>query len=435
MSFVLDPGYREYATDRQWELLETWAETGGQRSAAGKLGLARSSITDAWKEVRRKAGKHGFGPERDLVHKVAPGMASRGTSILYDAAGEVKEYWNKTRPEGRSPEEVVRLPDPKTIVKLSTLFDQDGKVTQQWVAEKPDAIAQAEAWQEYAKALTEDLPRIEPTPPPEITDDALMACYPVGDHHMGMLAWDEETGDNWDLGIGEKMLSGAINYLVAQAPTAERALIVFLGDFMHYDSFVPVTPTSRNQLDADSRFPKMVRATIRAMRYMIERTLMKHKTVHVIVEIGNHDLASSIFLMEALWNIYEKEKRVTVDTSPMHFHYYRFEACLIGVHHGHGVKMDKLPMIMASDRKEDWGETTHRMWWTGHLHTRKVQVAIGAQDFSGCTVEQFRVLPPQDAWASQKGYRSIRGMNCLVLHKKYGEVARNTVNPEMFYSY
>jgi len=155
----------------------------------------------------------------------------------------------------------------------------------------------------------------------------------------------------------------------------------------------------------------------------------------VIVEIGNHDLSSSIFLMECLWNTYEKEIRVTIDTSPMHFHYFRFGQVLIGTHHGHGVAMDKLPLIMATDRKEDWGETTHRYWWTGHKHTRKTMVGVGAQDFSGCTVEQFRVLAATDAWASQKGYRAIRGMTSIILHKKYGEVARQNVNPEMFYDY
>ena len=432
MTFCLDPNLREYATDRQWALLQAWEKYGSQQNAIRELGGGKNLISNVWAEVQKKAGQHGYAPDRDLVHKMAPGMSSKGTSIRYDGAGNVQQYWNKSKQEGRSPEEVVRLPDPKTITKLSTLYDQEGNVTQQWIAERPDAIAQATAWQEYAKALTEDLPRAEPVPPPELTDDDLMSCYPVGDHHMGMLAWDKETGADWDLKIGEQMLAGAIDYLVEQSPVSNRALLAFLGDFMHYDSFEPVTPRSRNQLDADSRFPKMVGAALRAMEYAVIRVLKKHAKVHVIVEIGNHDLSSSIFLMQFLANVFRNEPRVTVDTSPMHFHYYRFGANLIGTHHGHGVKMAALPLIMAADRKEDWGETTHRMWWTGHYHTRKTQVGVGAQDFSGCTVEQFRVLAATDAWASQKGYRAIRGMNCIVLHRKYGEVARNTVNPEMF---
>lgn len=431
-NFVLDPELEEYCTPKQLEKLKAWQEHGSQRKAGKALGISPANLNIAYRAVLKKAGQHGYAPDRDLTHKTAPGMSSKGTSIRYDEDGKVQQYWNKSKQEGRDPEEVVRLPDPKTITKLSTLYDQEGNVTQQWIAEKPEAIAQVEAWREFAKALSEPLPRAELIPPPVSSDQDLAVCYPVGDHHMGMLAWPEETGRAWDINIGERMLAGATDYLVSKAPDAAKALIVFLGDFMHYDSMEPVTPTSRNQLDADSRFPKMVRGAIRAMRHMIERALEKHEHVYVIVEIGNHDLSSSIFLMELLANTYEKEPRITIDTSPMHFHYWRFGKVLIGSHHGHGAKMPQLPLIMATDRKEDWGETEYRYWLTGHMHTLKTQVAIGAQDFSGCTVEQFRVLAPGDAWATQKGYRAISDMKAIVYDRRYGEVSRNTVNPKMF---
>jgi hypothetical protein len=430
--FTLDLKLREYATDLQWEKLEAWAKQGTTRAAGKALGCSICLFTKALKAVLKKAGQHGYAPDRDLVHRAAPGMTSRGTSILYNSRGEVVGYWNKTRQEGRSPDEVVSLPDPKTIVKLSTYYDQEGRVTGQWVAEKPDAVAQAAAWAEYAKALTEDLPRVEPTSPPEMADDDLMACYPVSDHHMGMLAWPAETGAPWDIAIAERVLASAIDYLVATAPPASQALVPFLGDYMHYDSHLAETPTAHNRLDPDSRFGKMVEAVFRSMRRTIECALEKHGQVHVIVEIGNHDLSSSVFLMAALANIYENEPRVTIDTSPMQVHYYRFGDCLVGTHHGHRIKMKELPIIMATDCKEDWGATTHRYWWTGHIHHAKTQAAMHAHDFSGCTVESFQVLGPEDAWAREQGYRATRSMKSIILHRRYGEVARNTVNPDMF---
>lgn len=202
--------------------------------------------------------------------------------------------------------------------------------------------------------------------------------------------------------------------------------MVFLGDFMHYDSFVAVTPTSGHHLDADSRFPKMVRTAIRCMRYMIEGALRRHGKVHVIVEIGNHDLASSIFLMECLRNVYENEPRITIDNSPKHYHYYRFGKVLIGTHHGHGSKPEQLPLIMATDVPDLWGETEHRYIWCGHVHhTSKLK------DHPGAEVESFRVLAPADAYASQKGYRSKRDMKCIVMDKSHGEIARHSVRPEM----
>jgi hypothetical protein len=210
------------------------------------------------------------------------------------------------------------------------------------------------------------------------------------------------------------------------SPKSRQALIAVLGDFMHYDSFKALTPTSGNLLDADSRFPKMVRAAIRALRATITCALAKHEKVHVIVEIGNHDLASSVFLMECLCALYEREPRVTVDTSPMHFHYYQFGKCLVMTHHGHGQKMQYLPLLMATDRPAEWGATKHRYIWTGHIHH------WSAKDFPGCSVESFRVLPPADAWASQKGYRPARDMNAIILHREHGIKARHIVSPDMF---
>lgn len=370
--------------------------------------------------------QRGYAPANDLTHELPEGLTLKGTSIRYDGDGTVQQYWNKSRLAGLEPEDSVVLPDPKKITKTSTLYDQQGRVTQQWVSEKQEDKDREALWLEFAKALAEDLPRAQPIPANDhLASDQLAACYPVGDHHFGMRSWSEETGADYDLNIAERLLTQATDYLLAATPACEQAFIAFLGDLNHYDSFEAVTPTHRNLLDADGRFPKMVRVAIRSIRYMIEAALRRHKHVTVIIEIGNHDMASSVFLMECLANIYENEPRVTIDRSPSHYHYFTFGKCLVGTHHGHGSKMEKLPLIMAADRPAEWGAALHRYWWTGHIHSRT------AHDFNGCTVESFRILPPADAYAAQKGYRSIRDMKAIVLHKEFGEVARHTVNPQM----
>lgn len=389
----IDPNLKEYATDSQWEKLVALDEGGSERGAAKLLGVHKSAIGRAKKAVLRKAAKAGYAPGHDLVHEVPDGYRVRGVSTLYDS--------------------------------------QSGEPKIQWVKSEIDKERQHEMFVEMVAELSMDLPKYKPVKGPKKTNDDLMAVYPVGDHHMGMLAWDKETGDDYDMTIAENLLVGATDHLVGLMGGASRALVAFLGDFMHYDSFEPVTPTSRNQLDADSRFPKMVRASVRAMRYTIDAALKAHGTVDVIVEIGNHDLSSTIFLMECLACVYENEPRVTIDTSPMHYHYLRFGKCLVGVHHGHGTKMANLPLIMAADRPQEWGETEFRYWYTGHIHQSKVQPATSAQDYSGCVVESFRILAPNDAWAHQKGYRSHRDMKAIMLHREFGEVARMTVNPAM----
>lgn len=406
------------------EAVQAFREHGEKKSAAESLNLPVSTFKHRLK-IAARAGVTGDFPEYDLTHPAAPGMVVKGTSTLYDANGQVQGQWSKTKQEGRDPDDVVKLADPKVVTKVSTLYDQEGRVAQQWVAEKPSEIQRRDAWIEFAKEIAGDLPRLEPIIKPGHESSNLLAAFPVGDHHMGMLATLLESGEEWTIEKAESILRGAIDYLMMSTPSCNQALLAFLGDFMHYDSTKPVTPSHGNQLDADGRYPSMIRAAIRALRYAIETALRRHQKVHVIIEIGNHDLYSSVFLMECLANLYENEPRVTIDTSPQHYHYFRFGKVLIGTHHGHGAKPEQLPIVMATDRPKDWGETKHRYIWTGHVHHNS------QRDIAGVDVESFRILPPEDAWAKQKGYRSIRDMKAIVFHSEYGEVARHVVKPEM----
>lgn len=388
MGRPLDEQLLQFATERQAEVLQAISEHGTQRAAARELGVHPSFITRSVAAVTAKAARHGYSPDHDLTNPAPLGFKVKGTSTLYDkSSGEARLQWVKTTEDKAAQEEMMRA-----------------------------AIA----------AMVEEIKPAPAVPAPVATQSHLCVAYPVGDHHFGMLAWGEETGgEDFDLQIGERLLMGATSHLVETAPAAELGVIVLLGDFLHHDSLESVTPTSGHQLDADSRYPKMVRAAIRTVRWMVQKALERHAEVLLIVVAGNHDLASMVFLREALHALYDLEPRVTVDRSPRHFHYFTHGKCLVGVHHGHGVKLADLPLLMATDCPGEWGGSEHRYWWTGHVHHDQ------AKEFNGCKVESFRILPPTDAYGANHGYRAGRDMKAIVLHREFGEVARHIVNPAM----
>jgi hypothetical protein len=323
--------------------------------------------------------------------------------------------------------------DGLSVTGTSTLYDMDGKEVMQWVKTSASSAATDEAREAVYRGIAERIKPLKPRKPKGQFSQDLCACYPVGDHHFGMLSWKPETGHDWDMDIGERVIRGAMDALIEVTPACDTAFIAVLGDYQHWDGFVPETPKSKNSLDADGRFPKLVEVATRTLRYLIECALNKHKNLHLIVEAGNHDPVSSVFLRVMLAALYEREPRVTVDDSPGSFHYFRFGKVLVGTHHGDTVKIgsrntkagERLPLIMAHDRPDDWGQTKHRYWWTGHVHHDRVI------DHIGCRVESFRVLPPADAWHTESGYRAAREMKAIILHKEYGEVARHSVNPDM----
>ncbi len=214
----------------------------------------------------------------------------------------------------------------------STLYGPDGREKLRWIktgdsAKDPRAVAA-----EILEGLKSEVPIKEAEPcHPLLADDDIMVVYPVGDHHLGMLSWAEETGHSYDLTKGKELLARAIARLCGRACTGSSGLLIFLGDFLHYDSLEAVTPKNRNLLDTDSRFHKIARTAVELMRLSVQMCLLRHKSVRIIIEPGNHDPTSSILLMEALAMHYDAEPRVTVDTAPGKFHYCRSDVQLVGL--------------------------------------------------------------------------------------------------------
>jgi predicted phosphodiesterase len=305
----------------------------------------------------------------------------------------------------------------------STLYDGDGNVRLTWVKrKKQDELQQAEEW---IRELANDLPRI-PATTPKTTDfrKDVIAVYPMGDPHFGMFAWGEEAGQDFDLKIAERDLCAAVDRLVETVPSCEQALIINLGDFFHADNQAGTT-TKGTGLDTDTRWAKVLRVGIKAIRQCIESALRKHRHVSVINVIGNHDTHSAMFLSTALANIYENESRVTIIDNPTFRHYFRFGKNLFGATHGNTVKMQDLPLQMALDRPKDWAETEYRFIFTGHVHHDQ------RKEIGGVIVESYRTLAAKDAWHTAMGYQAGRDMKSVLFHKDYGEIERHTVSVAM----
>lgn len=377
---------RELATPRQLEYMDAISEHGGIRAAAKALNVNHSTISKSMASLKRLAAKRGHSPDHDMVHQVPDGYAVKGTSTLY----------------------------------------KDGQPALQWVKTSIDRERQYEIMQQCIADLCEDIKPLKPrkTKGKGYSDDC-MAVYPLGDPHIGMLSWGEETGQDWDLEIAEAAYSGVWDRLIKVAPQCRECAIVNLGDYFHYDNMEGVTSRSGHSLDVDSRYAKMVRVGVRIMRNMIERALEHHDRVRVVNAIGNHDDTGAIFMNVALANIYDKEPRVAIDDSATPVHYLQFGKCMAAIHHGHTVKMKDLPQIMACDEPKMWGDSAHRYGYTGHIHHDS------AIELPGCKVESFRTLAAKDAYAAWSRYRSGQDSKCIVLHREHGEIERHTVNISM----
>lgn len=382
-------GLERYATSLEREALDALTRFGGDfKGAAEFLDLKVRAVYGRLQRLRARAARRGWSPDHDMIKETPEGFHVKGTSTLYDADGTQKLQWVKT------------------------CKDQEDRVETMRIAlEELTASARGSAKPVRA--------------PRKFVDEDLMATYLLGDHHLGMYAWAEETGQDYDCDIASDILLRAFQRVGAAAPKSRHGLIISVGDFFHADNVQARTPTTGNALDVDSRHALVTRTGIRLLKLVINFALKRHETVEFIAVAGNHDPESSMWLAYCLEAVFSSEPRVTVRTSPRAHQYVTWGDCLIGTTHGDKGKPTALMEIMAADAREDWGRAKWCHWYTGHIHHKTVM------ELRGGMVESLSVLAPGDAWHIASGYRSRRGMKVAVWHKTQGCVMEVNGTVEM----
>jgi len=325
--------------------------------------------------------------------------------------------------KGWSPEhDMTRaVPDGFAVKGVSTLYRPDGSVAQQWVKSTADAERREAMIREVIAACCEEVPRRKPSKAPKQSPDGLANCYVVTDYHLGMLAWGEETGADWDTQIAEEMLVGWFAQAMAESPDAELGVFAQLGDFLHWDGWDAVTPASKHLLDADTRFPKLARVAIRAIRRIIDMMLAKHLRVHVIMAEGNHDPTSSVWLRELCAAMYEGDPRITVDVRPDPYYALPWGKTLLLFHHGHKRKPANIDSVFVAKFRAEFGQAEYVYAHMGHLHHKQVL------ETNLMEVEQHETLASADAYASRGGWMSGRSAQVITYDKAFGERARRRI--------
>ncbi len=317
------------------------------------------------------------------------------------------------------------LPEGLELSKVSSYYNADGELTAQWVQAKPEHRYLAHA---IDKALTglDYTPAPVIKPPKESLSD-LLTLYTLTDYHIGMYAWDKETGDDWDTDIAAKVMLSAITEMLDGSPASQEAILNLQGDFQHWDGLEAVTPTNRHILDADTRFDRMIEVSLQLTMQAIEMLLKKHKRVKLLVCEGNHDIAGSAWLRKSMKLIWRKNKRVEVDDTPFPFYGHLHGETMLAFHHGHKVKNAKLPSLFASEPRYRamWGQAAYTYIHTGHYHHAEQQM----DEMGGAIVERHPTLAGRDAHAARGGYVGRRAAHAITYHKTRGEVSRKSVVP------
>ena len=382
---MIDEGLKQFATERQAEIIDAVNKHGSQAKASRALDTDLRNMQRAIKRVRDKASKQGWSPDHDMVHTV---------------------------------------PETHIVKGVSTFYNEDGKPVRQWVKSDLKKESQEAALQAFADGLIQDLPKYIPLnqkPTEELSKH--LCAYVIGDAHIGMKASsniNRGEGD-WDLDIAERATIGAIEQLIWASGGGDTALMLDLGDFMHADNMQNST-TSGTPLDVDGEYGQSVAACVRVYRQSIDMMLAHHNKVVLMMVRGNHNSNTSRVMNVMLEAFYENEPRVEILDNTHKFQSLVWGNNLLVSHHGDRMKPQRAFEFITRSMAKEWGQCEHKHMLMGHVH-HHTSVEIGGMDF-----ETFQALPAPDSWHSNSGYGAKRSMSCVVYDHKHGEVQRHKVN-------
>jgi hypothetical protein len=269
--------------------------------------------------------------------------------------------------EPKSAEEIIQL------LKINT---DKWRLSQYWNKQMGDhwrvsaLITQIKNPEEklFAELLENWKPKSYKLPKVNLKDiknnDPVCGVMSLQDIHFG-----KEGNDTID-----KDFEDTIKYLIQKAAPVnyiERMYFVVGGDLINMDTFEGTT-TSGTGLDNCMTATEAYVQAFDAMHWAINFIKAYCKELVIVYVPGNHDRLSSFHLVHALsksiesneitWDIKYEERKVHV----WHNNFNAFE---------HGDKRSKNnPLIYASEYPKEWGATTNRTLFKGHIHTdRKVE--------------------------------------------------------------
>jgi predicted phosphodiesterase len=375
---------KEFATERQCQVIDAIVEHGSQNKAAKALDINLRTLERSLQAVKRQAARRGWSPDHDM---------------------------NKP------------CPDTHVIKGVSTFYDENGKPIRQWVKSDLKKQSQEDALQSFADALIEDLPKYKPLPYQSVKDlPEHLTAYVIGDAHIGMKVTKERNGDaDWDLEIAERVTVGAIEKLIHASGGSDTGLMLDLGDFGHSDNLANTTSSGQNHMDMDGDYGDSIAAQLRIYRRSIDLLLKSHNKVILMQVRGNHNSSTSRCMNIMLKAFYENEPRVQVLDNAHKFQHITYGNNLLVTHHGDRMKAQRAFEYTARSLSKEWGQCEHKHLLMGHVH-HHTAVEIG-----GMLCETFQALPAGDAWHSDSGYGAKRSMSAVVYDKEHGEIQRHKV--------
>jgi len=243
--------------------------------------------------------------------------------------------------------------------------------------------------------------RIKVTPKQYDADGEFLEIC-LQDIHMGLLSYEQETGEDYDVDIAKARLQNCMSDIYQRCKNRKfkRIVLVLLGDILHVDN-LDGTTTKGTRQDVDTRPTRIFDEALKSLIEVVE-TLGNIAPVEVINIQGNHDRMTSYMLCKSLEMAFRGETNITFFNGPNPRKWRRYGKVLIGYGHG-DLKVKNATEWLQGEASEDWGLSQFREVHFGHLHSLQTIQKI-EDSVSGLITRYQPTLVASSAWEHKQGY-------------------------------
>ena len=285
-----------------------------------------------------------------------------------------------------------------------------------------EPLVQVKAWFKYKAIIVQDrtsielliedakkfAPVYEPMQYKPLSNKKLLYEVCIPDLHFGQLSWKDETGDNYDIKIAEKLFLQAIEYFAHKVKGLPIFKIFFPtgNDFFNVNNQANTTTKGTPQ-DEDCRWQKTF---VRGRKLLVKGIdiLKEIAPVEVMIVAGNHDEERMFYLGDALECWYNNCQDVIIDNSPKLRKYFIYGKNFICLTHGNKEPKKQLPIIAASEAPRLWGEALYREIHIAHTHHEEII------DVNGTRIRTIPTFVGRDSYHAGKGYTPIKEAKAFV---------------------
>ena len=395
----------------------------GSKSESKRLGIKevefskiRTSIFQASKNLSENI-KEAIVEEAKKIYKGEelrePDPFSMVTQVHEDIEKGTSRITGISSEEPKSPKEIIEILNIDTTKwKLSQYWNK--QKSNRWIISalvtkiKDDELATFGFLESLENCKIPKIKRIDPLNPQKHSkSEKVCGVMSLQDLHFGKPG-NENMGE---------ILIDAVKYLVEKAYNShylEKIILIVGPDTLNMDTFIGTTTKGTPIENSESATVAYIKA-FSAVCETVGFTRQYCDKLEVVFIPGNHDRLSSFHLLHAVSQSFSEWPSVKFEVEYAERKVIIYGDNMLAFEHG-DVTSKNNPLVFAVEFAEEWGNTKHRILYTGHWHGRKAKEMITENEEHGFITRVIPALTSTDYYHYHNKYVGNKRSALIHLH-------------------